>query len=61
LTPDEVMRLGTTRPILLVSGEPPYLLDRLNYLTDPACAGRFDEDPLHLPFDGKMVSLGAMA
>ena len=30
LTPDEVMRLGPTRPIVLVSGEPPYLLDRIN-------------------------------
>ena len=49
LTPDEVMRLGPTRPIVLVSGEPPYLLHRVNYLTDPAYAGRFDANPLHLP------------
>jgi type IV secretory pathway TraG/TraD family ATPase VirD4 len=49
LTPDEVMRLGPTRPIVLVSGEPPYLLDRVSYLTDPAYAGRFDANPLHLP------------
>ena len=28
------MRVGPTRPIVLVSGEPPYLLDRLNYLSD---------------------------
>jgi type IV secretory pathway TraG/TraD family ATPase VirD4 len=48
LTPDEVMRLGPTRPIVLVSGEPPYLLDRVSYLTDPAYAGRFDANPLHL-------------
>ena len=47
LTPDEVMRLGPTRPIVLISGEPPYLLDRLNYLTNPAYAGRFDANPLH--------------
>ena len=32
LTPDEIMRLGLTRPIVLVSGEPPYLLGWLNYL-----------------------------
>lgn len=31
LTLDEVMRLGTTRPIVLVAGEPPYLLDRISY------------------------------
>jgi type IV secretory pathway TraG/TraD family ATPase VirD4 len=49
LTPDEVMRLGPTRPIVLVSGEPPYLLYRVSYLTDPAYAGRFDANPLHLP------------
>ena len=49
LTPDEVMRLGPTRPIVLVSGEPPYLLDRVSYLADPAYAGRFDANPLHLP------------
>lgn len=49
LTPDEVMRLGPTRPIVLVSGEPPYLLDRISYLTDPAYAGRFDPNPMHLP------------
>jgi type IV secretion system protein VirD4 len=49
LTPDEVMRLGPTRPIVLVSGEPPYLLNRVSYLTDPAYAGRFDANPLHLP------------
>ena len=49
LTPDEVMRLGPTRLIVLVSGEPPYLLNRVSYLTDPAYAGRFDANPLHLP------------
>jgi type IV secretion system protein VirD4 len=49
LTPDEVMRLGPTRPIVLVSGEPPYLLNRVSYLTDPAYACRFDANPLHLP------------
>ena len=48
LTPDEVMRLGPTLPIVLIAGEPPYLLDRINYLTDPAYAGRFDANPMHL-------------
>jgi hypothetical protein len=36
LTPDEIMRLGPTKPIILIAGEPPYLLDRVSYLTDPA-------------------------
>ena len=49
LAPDEVMRLGPTRPIVLVAGEPPYLLDQISYLTDPGYAGRFDQNPLHLP------------
>jgi type IV secretion system protein VirD4 len=49
LTPDEIMRLGPTRPIILIAGEPPYLLDRVNYLTDPAYAGRFDPNPMHAP------------
>ena len=49
LTPDEVMRLGPARPIVLVAGEPAYLLDRVSYLTDPAYAGQFDPNPLHLP------------
>ncbi len=49
LKPDEVMRLGPSQPIVLVSGEPPYLLDRVSYLTDAAYAGRFDPNPLHLP------------
>ena len=40
LTPDEVMRLGPARPIVLVSAEPSYLLDRLSYLTDPAYVSR---------------------
>jgi type IV secretion system protein VirD4 len=49
LTPDEIMRLGPTRPIVMVSGEPPYLLDRVSYLTDPHYAGQFDPNPMHPP------------
>jgi type IV secretory pathway TraG/TraD family ATPase VirD4 len=48
LTPDEVMRLGPKRPIVMIAGEPPYLLDRINYLADPTYAGRFDSNPMHL-------------
>ena len=47
LTPDEVMRLGPEKPIVLVKGEYPYLLDRLNYLVDPEYRGRFDANPYH--------------
>lgn len=47
LTPDEVMHLGPEHPIVLVRGERPYLLDRLNYLTDAEYAGRFDANPYH--------------
>ncbi|GAA4344068.1 hypothetical protein GCM10023144_47470 [Pigmentiphaga soli] len=47
LTPDEVMRLGPEKPIVLVRGERPYLLDRLNYLTDAEYAGLFDPNPYH--------------
>jgi type IV secretory pathway TraG/TraD family ATPase VirD4 len=49
LTPDEVMRLGPTKPIVLISGESPYLLDRINYLDDRAYAGRADPNPYHIP------------
>ena len=41
------MRLGPTRPIVLTAGETPFLLKRINYLTDPAYAGRFDPNPMH--------------
>lgn len=47
LTPDEVMRLGPEHPIVLVRGERPYLLDRLNYLADAEYAGLFDANPYH--------------
>ncbi|NKB80141.1 type IV secretory system conjugative DNA transfer family protein [Ochrobactrum daejeonense] len=42
LTPDEVMRLPNDVEIVQVQGEAPYTLRRLNYLTDPEYAGRFD-------------------
>ncbi len=47
LTPDEVMRLGPERPLVLVKGEYPYLLARLNYLADREYAGRADPNPYH--------------
>ena len=47
LTPDEVMRLGAERPIVLVRGERPYLLSRINYLADKEYQGKFDKNPYH--------------
>jgi len=49
LTPDEIMRLGPARPIVMIAGEPPYLIDRLDYRSDPAFAGRADPNPMHFP------------
>ena len=47
LTPDEVMRLGPERPIVLVKGEYPYQLTRLNYLVDAEYLGKADPNPYH--------------
>lgn len=47
LNPDEVMRLGPTRPIVFISGENPYVLERLNYLRNPEYIGLFDQNPYH--------------
>ncbi|MGS0943773.1 type IV secretory system conjugative DNA transfer family protein (plasmid) [Pseudomonas luteola] len=47
LTPDEVMQLGPTRPIVLVRGERPYQLVRMNYLTDAEFVGLADPNPYH--------------
>jgi type IV secretory pathway TraG/TraD family ATPase VirD4 len=47
LTPDEVMRQGPNRPIVLIQGERPYILARLNYLTDSEYTGLADPNPFH--------------
>jgi type IV secretory pathway TraG/TraD family ATPase VirD4 len=47
LTPDEVLRLGPEKPIVMIPGEAPYLLERINYLSDSPYVGRFDENPMH--------------
>jgi type IV secretion system protein VirD4 len=49
LTPDEVMRLGPERPIVILKGEYPYLLTRLNYLADREYRGLADANPYHAP------------
>lgn len=45
LTPDEVMR--ERRAIVFVAGEPAWLLDRIDYRTDPEYRGRSDPNPYH--------------
>jgi type IV secretory pathway TraG/TraD family ATPase VirD4 len=47
LSPDEVMRMGSHRPIILIGGERPYLLNRLNYLQDKAYQGVAEKNPFH--------------
>lgn len=47
MTPDEVMRLKPEFPLIFIQGEAPYQIGRLNYLTDPDCAGQFDANPFY--------------
>jgi type IV secretion system protein VirD4 len=47
LTPDEVMRLPPEKVIVMVKSESPYLLERLNYLTDEEYSGKADPNPYH--------------
>ena len=49
MTSDEIMRLGPASPIVMISGDPPFLLDRLHYRTDPSHAGRADPNRMHFP------------
>jgi type IV secretory pathway TraG/TraD family ATPase VirD4 len=47
LTPDEVLGMGSHRPIVLIAGERPYILERLNYLRDKEYQGLAEENPFH--------------
>lgn len=47
MTPDEIRRMPTSRVIVLEQGQPPHLLQRLNYLSDPESRGRADDNPMH--------------
>ena len=47
LNPDEVMRLPRSTVIALVQGEPPVLLERLEYYKDPEYKGLFDNNPFY--------------
>lgn len=46
-TPDEILIMGAHRPIVLIGGENPYVLNRLNYLKDKEYQGLADENPMH--------------
>jgi len=46
LMPEEILRLGA-KPIVLIQGERPYLLDRLSYLEDREYAGLAGANPYH--------------
>ncbi|CAE6856024.1 hypothetical protein R75465_07416 [Paraburkholderia aspalathi] len=45
MTADEIMRLPREQEIVLITGEAPWLLNRMNYLRDPEFAGKFDRNP----------------
>jgi type IV secretory pathway TraG/TraD family ATPase VirD4 len=45
LMPDEIDRLDAGRVAVLRQGQPPYLLQRLNYLSDRETAGMGVENP----------------
>jgi len=47
MTPDEVRRLEPSRVIIIKQGEPPYRLQRLNYLEDPETLTAYDANPYH--------------
>ena len=47
MTPDEIRRMPTSRVIVLEQGEPPHLLQRLDYLSDPESRGRAGDNPMH--------------
>jgi type IV secretion system protein VirD4 len=47
LLPDEVRRLPREAELLFVKGDPPLLVERLNYLHDQEFTGRADSNPLY--------------
>jgi len=47
LTPDEVMKLQPTEPIVFLQGKPPVKLQRLNYLKDREYRGLYKDNPYH--------------
>ena len=47
MMPDEIRRMQSDRAIVLIQGQPPYLLRKLNYLTDPDFAGQAAQNPMY--------------
>jgi len=47
LMPDEIRRMSDNNVIVLQQGEPPYLLERLDYLRDPELVGLGDANPMY--------------
>ncbi len=48
--PDLARDLGMSQRVrdgVMISGETPYLLERISYLADAIYAGRFDPNPMH--------------
>ncbi|MEE8057836.1 MAG: type IV secretory system conjugative DNA transfer family protein [Pseudomonadales bacterium] len=55
LTPDEVMRLPSEQCLILIAGEKPYMLPRLNYLVDPEYQYLYGPNPYHADLTEKEV------
>jgi type IV secretion system protein VirD4 len=55
LLPDEVRRLPREAELLFVKGDPPRLVQRLNYLHDREFAGRADPNPLYEAVTGAVT------
>jgi type IV secretory pathway TraG/TraD family ATPase VirD4 len=51
LFPDEVRRLPRDRQLVFIKGMDPFVVDRLNYLTDVAFTSRADPNPLYARVD----------
>ena len=47
LTPDEIRRLSTRQVLVFEQGQPPYMLQRLDYRADAECRGLADVNPMH--------------
>jgi type IV secretory pathway TraG/TraD family ATPase VirD4 len=48
-TPDEILSLSRDKAIVMTAGERPYLLNRLNYLTDTPYDQSYDANPMYAP------------
>lgn len=53
MTPDEVLTMARNKALVLIQGERPWVVNRLDYLKDPEYAGTFDENPYHKTIGGR--------